>query len=400
MRERTLRIGSLMRVRCGRLILGTRPSPEPFVVTVDRPRRPGVVCKATAFLRGAAVAGALLTSACTDGSSPDSQARSPAPSTPIASGADPAPDIVADSPLVRIAKAERETVFSGWKTATSGPEGGRQTRMKVARLADGRTYMAWEQEGRQAMRWVYRSRHRWIDDPSLLAANYEVVDVSDDEAPIAWRPVRRLEVRSRNAGRPSMTLIVDRDTWLVLGEEIRDFEGVRRFAWHFDTIEFDPAEVPGEWPAAKSVVVTEDGRTNGSAGSGDPVASRASGSSGKPGSEIAADADAGADAADSPAPRALHADALPEGFVLVDRKPAHDGGVAAYYSDGLAAFVIRQRAVPITSAPARREGELSRQACSGRSEVSAVFEGIEVSILGNLPLPELEAIAASLRVGP
>jgi len=398
MRERTLRIGALMRARRDRLSCRARFSPEPVVVSGDRLRLSVFVRKATVLLRGVAVAGALLTSACTDGASPDLQARSPSPSTPIASEADPAPDSVADSPLVRIAKAERETVFSGWKTATSGPEGGRQTRMKVARLADGRTYMAWEQEGRQTMRWVYRSRHRWIDDPSLLAANYEVVDVSDDEAPIAWRPVRRLEVRSRHAVRPSMTLIVDRDTWLVLGEEIRDFKGVRQFAWHFDTIEFDPDEVPGEWPAAKSVVVNEDGQTNGSVGSGDPVASRASGSSSAPGSETAADV--GSDSMTPSASRALHADALPDGFVLVDRKSAHDGGVAAYYSDGLAAFVIRQRSVPIGAEPAGREGELSRQACSGRSEVSAVFKGIEVSILGNLPLPELEAIAASLRVGP
>jgi len=287
------------------------------------------------------------------------------PSSPMV---EPVPTAAAESSieLVRIAKAERETVFSGWKTATSGPEGGRQTRMKVSRLADGRTFMAWDQQGSHAMRWVYRSRHRWIDDPTLLASNYDIVEVAGEEATVAWRPARVIEVRPRRPGRPSMTMMVDAEHCLVLSEEIRDFEGATRFSWHFDTIEFDPAEAPEEWPQ---------------------------------GAESAVSADDDEGAAEEPEPSAgrVQLERLPEGFRLVDRKAVLHGGVADYYSDGLAVFVLRQS--PASSTSVSEEGELTCRSCSGRSEVSGTFGGIEVSILGNLPLEELEALAATLRVG-
>jgi hypothetical protein len=325
---------------------------------------------------GSVLVAAVLLTAC------GAETREASPGTqpgPDAITAQVKGDLVADSPLYRIARAERETVFSGWKTATLGPEGGRQTRMKVSRLAGGRTYMVWDEQGRTDMRWVYRSRNRWIDDPSLLATNYEAVEVENADATVAWRDTRTFEVRSRRTGRPSMTLVVDSERWLVLSEVLRDFEGEQTFEWHFDTVEFDPAEAPEEWPEGSGLPV-EDAGMSGSGISG-------SGTVNEP--EVAVGA--------------LQPETLPTGFVHLGRRAIGDDGVADDYSDGLAAFVIRQRPASLAEAPlagGAAEGELSCNTWSGRSAVSGTFAGTEVSIHGNLPLEELEALAASLRVGP
>ena len=159
-----------------------------------------------------------------------------------------------------------------------------------------------------------------------------------------------------------MMLVVDAERWLVLAEQIRDFEGTQRFEWHFDTIEFDPDESPDEWPE----------------GSGHAVQ--------------------GAGAVAEPAPGAIRPGELPEGFAHLERRVWGEDGVEDVYSDGLAAIVIRQRAAPLAAAV--EDGELSCRSCSGRSEVSGTFSGVEVSILGNVPVDELEALASSLHVGP
>ncbi len=267
-----------------------------------------------------------------------------------------------------ITLAERTRVYSGYKSALHGEDGrGRRTRMRVQRRADGRMVLEWDAGGTTTRRWVVRSRHRWIDDPSLLLENYDVVLPGDEVEDVAWRAVERVELRPRHPGRPSLTLLVDTETRLVLAEQLRDHDGVQRFAWRFDTIDFDPepeAFADAEVVAAPSCIETDSPTADGAA----------------------------------PAQPALSLGAPPAGFTRVARQRAQDGTLTEYWSDGLAAFVFRQ--TPAADLTGSDEGDFETRACSGRASVSGTVEGVAVELLGNLPTSELEAVAASLCVGP
>ena len=262
-----------------------------------------------------------------------------------------------------ITEAERTRVFSGYKTAVYGAdERGRRTRMHVARLADGRMVLEWEQGGETARRWVVRHRHRWIDEPSLLLENYDVVLSDEAEDDVAWRPVTRVELRPRRAGRPSMTLLVDAETQLVLGERLRGHDGVQRFSWRFDTIDYEPPTLDVD----EAEIVAAPDRIDASP--------------------------------DDCAWSVLTASKTPAGFRRVGCQRGDDDSLVEYWSDGLAAFVLRQR--PATELSDARDGELERRECSGRASVTGTVAGVDVTLLGNVPVDELEAVAASLRVRP
>jgi negative regulator of sigma E activity len=263
-----------------------------------------------------------------------------------------------------ILEAERSLAYSGYKTAVHGEQGaGRRTRMQVSRLEDGRMVLEWEQGGETGRRWVVRARHRWIDDPALLLANYDVEVVPGEaDRDVAWRAVQQLELRPRHPGRPSMTLLVDAETRLVLAERLRDHDGVERFAWQFDTIDYEPVPLDGD--EAEIVAAPEHDEA-------DPCECDWA---------VLAPAE------------------LPAGFERVGCRKDADGALVEYFSDGLAAFAFRQRPAEDLGGP--HDGELERRSCSGRSSVSGVIEGIEVLLLGNLPVDDLEAVAASLRVAP
>lgn len=265
--------------------------------------------------------------------------------------------------LREITQAERTLVYSGYKTAVHGNDGGgRRTRMLVSRLEDGRMVLAWERDGTTSRRWVVRSRHRWIQDPSLLLLNYEVVATGEAADDVAWRPVERVELRPRRPGRPSLELRVDVETRLVLGERLLDHDGVQRFAWQFDTLDYEPLALDVD----EAEIVAAPG-----ADDADP-----------------ADCDW----------EVLTAAVPPAGFERVGCRRGDDGSLAEYWSDGLAAFVLRQR--PSADPAGVHEGALERRECSGRASVSGVVEGVEFTILGNVPVDELEAVAEGLRVLP
>ncbi len=280
--------------------------------------------------------------------------------SPLTEAQVPARDLIA-----RIAAAEHGTVFAGYKTTFSGPDGeGRRTRMRVARHPTGRTFLEWESGGRSGRQWVYRSRHRWIDDPSLLLESYDVVPAAEADECVAWRTARRVEIVPRRPDRPSMSLLVDEATSLVLGETIRDSDGVQRFSWRFDTIEFDPAELPGDADEAEPVAAPEDT------------------------SVVLADGW-----------QRLDVVAVPEGFREVASEPLPRGGERVYYSDGLAAFSVLQR--PASGLAAGSEGEVVRQSCAGRARVTGTFGGVEVEVSGLLlPVAELELVVTGLHSRP
>jgi hypothetical protein len=278
----------------------------------------------------------------------DGDAKQPAPAD---SGADALRAVVA---------AEKSLVYTGYKRTIHGEEGvGRATRMKVSRSASGRTLLEWGDEGGQpTRRWAYRSRFAWLDDPGLLLRNYSVeVDPADGPA-VAWRDTRHLTIRARRPGRPSLDLLVDKETSLVLREQVRDFDGKLWLTNVFDTIDY---RAPDEAAADDA--------------SAEPLAE--------------------AGAADGSAQMPLRVTAPPDGFVRIGGVRSECGGLREDWTDGVAAFSVIER----TAGPAAAgvtEGELQRRACSGRAVVSGRFSGVDVTIAGNLPAAELETVARGL----
>jgi hypothetical protein len=258
--------------------------------------------------------------------------------------------------LARVIAAERSIPFSGYKRTIHGVEGeGRATRMKVSRDATGRTWLEWDPEGGETKRWRYAERRGWAASPDLLLRNYTV---TLDPAPgpaVAWRDTAHLTIGPRTAGRPTLDLLVDASTWVVLREQFRDCDGKVWFTNVFDSIEYGAPE-----PQSAAAEPLPD-----------------------------------ATPARSKTPLPLAVNAPPAGFVSVGRSDVEGGGVREDWSDGLAAFSVVERPAgsPGAGAPA---GRIARRACSGRASVNGVFGGVEVSVYGTLPVAELEAVVRSL----
>lgn len=268
-----------------------------------------------------------------------------------------APATEASSPegraaLERIVAAERSCVYSGYiRTIHGEPGEGRATRMRVSRSGTGRSVLEWEAGASGGRCFEYASRFAWLDDPELLLANYRVSLAADAGPAVAWRETRRVSVTPRRDGRPSLELLVDAETWLVLRSDLRDFEGRIWLTTLFETLDYAADEpTPG---GAERVTA--------------PAA-----------------------AAGRPLPLAVIRP-LP-GFVRVASEERPDGSVREDWSDGLAAFSLVQRAQPAASGA----GELVRRTSAGRASVSGVFDGVLVTVTGNLPASDLEAVVGSL----
>ncbi|MGH9648585.1 MAG: hypothetical protein ACRD4E_17405, partial [Bryobacteraceae bacterium] len=291
----------------------------------------------------AALCLALVLAACSDATAPSG--------TSAADGADL---------LRRAVEAEKSLVYTGEKRTICGEEGeGRATRMKVSRTAAGKTYLEWNQGGGGARRFVYESRAGWRDDPDLLLRNYSVTLDPADGPAVAWRETRHLLVRGRRPGRPSLDLYVDKDTSLVLREEMRDFEGKLWLTKVFDSVDFRAPDEPSAAAQAEPI--------------SDPLAARI-------GTALVP----------------LAVSSAPAGFVRAadDSSRRADGVLREDWTDGLAAFSVIERRKP--AAERAPEGELRRRRCSGRASVSGVLCGIDVTVVGNLPVTDLESVARGL----
>jgi hypothetical protein len=266
------------------------------------------------------------------------------------------PPAAPETVLARVIAAERSVPFTGYKRTIHGVEGeGRATRMKVTRDASGRTCLEWDPEGAEPRRWRYAERRGWAASPDLLLRNYTV---ALDPAPgpsVAWRDTAHLTIGSRTAGRPSLDLLVDAATWVVLREQFRDCDGKVWLTNVFDSIEYG---APQSQPAgAEALPDAPSART------------------------------------ETPLPLAVNAP--PAGFVSVGRSDVEGGGVREDWSDGLAAFSVVER--PVSSGgEASPAGRIARRACSGRASVNGVFGDVEVSVYGTLPVAELEGVVRSL----
>jgi hypothetical protein len=261
--------------------------------------------------------------------------------------------------LRRAVEAERTCVYSGYKRTIHGEEGeGRATRMKVSRTSSGRTLLEWDGCGGPARRWVYSNRAAWMEDTDLLLRNYTATLDAADGPAIAWRDTRRLTLRSARPDRPSLELLVDKETWVVLREQIRDLEGRLWLTNVFDTIDYRSLPASGDESAAEPL-----------------------------GDERTTDARLPA--------MPLSVTWTPEGFQRAGRTRAQRGGTREDWTDGLAAFSVILLAGQAGS-ESGRDGELQRRTCSGRASVSGLFGGVEVTVVGNLPVSDLESVVRSL----
>jgi hypothetical protein len=167
---------------------------------------------------------------------------------------------------------------------------------------------------------------------------------------------------------------VDAETWLVLAETYRDAGGREVRSHRFETIAFGPPAEPMPTEPAE------------------PIAAALS------------DTDAGQPAAPRRRPEGwtpLVASRLPEGFRPLAGELQPCGTWLDTYSDGLAALVIRQCVLPCdTGSPEPAvpgPTEVRRSRWGWGTTLTAQVQGRTVSVSGNLPDDELEAVLLGLR---
>lgn len=307
----------------------------------------------------------LGASACVPG---DESARPVAPPTQPVPGS--RPDTVHDPEsrdlLDRIVRAERSVAYHGVRTTVYGPEGGsRATRLRIVHTAEGRTFMEWTPArgdatpDRPSRSWSTESRFAWADHPALLLRNYRVVLLPDDPPPVAWRPSRLVRITGRSPGRPSLDLVVDAETWVVLADTWRTPDGASWLRGRFDAIEFGlPPEVPPERPS-ESIVA------------GDSV---------------------------PPADSTVLQVGLPlAGFERVRARTTPCGQWAEEFSDGLAAFSVRQSLAGPSDPVA---GEIRRKRWLGGGALSARIGVTAVVVDGALPDDDLQRVLGALGGDP
>ena len=311
------------------------------------------------FVLALLVASALSTGACD--ASTESAAGPPEP----AATAEAAADAAGHATLARIVDAEKSLAYHGFRSITQGPRGSsRETRLQVVHTADDRTLLTCAGDAAaQAPRWRSTARFPWLERPELLLANYSVTLDPRPSEPVAWRETRRVHVRGRHPARPSVELLVDAETWLVLAESALDASGAEWRHAEFESVEY------GDPPGG---AVTAD----------------------------SADCEPGLAAGDPPDEwTPLTPSSVPEGFerIAVGRSPC--GSWREDWTDGLAVFsVLQARRSPSDAAVERRaEGDVTRRRWRGGSALITTRDGVEITVFGTLGSDELLRVVRGLH---
>ena len=271
------------------------------------------------------------------------QATEPAPDPEQQARSEPQPG---EALLRRIVQAERTQVYSGYRRTIMGAPGEhRESRVHVFHDGAGNTLVEWGSGDEARTRWRYKSRFHWIEDPDLLLENYRVEFPAEETPPVAWRATRSVRLVGNRKGRPSMTLWVDRETSLVLREQLTDHEGKVRLTSFFETLELGP-------PTDRAVPTDAESL--------------------RPGGVVA----------DPEGWTPLRVTRAPPGFKRVSRGVLACGTLREYWSDGLAAFSVTQ--IP-DGGSEEVAGELKRSERQGRISLKGVFGGLRLTVSGVLP---------------
>ncbi|MCE9636614.1 MAG: hypothetical protein K8T90_12990 [Planctomycetes bacterium] len=288
-----------------------------------------------------------------------------------------APAAVRNDVLDRIVRAETTLAYHGLRSIVQGPRGAsRETRLRVAHAADGRTLIEWEGQGAASRRrWAAESRFPWVKTPDLLLANYDVALDPEPSAPVAWRETRRVTISGRHAARPSMELLVDAETWIVLTEVTRDASGNECRSARFETFELGPL------PQADA---TTRARAD------DPAVEA-----------LATDAPTPSERPDGLRPLAVRD--LPLGFRQIGAGMSACGAWRDDFSDGLATLSVLQRVATAVrdttpSASGRSEApEIRRRVWLGGSQLQTTIGGIEVTVAASLGAEDVLGVVRGLR---
>jgi hypothetical protein len=218
-------------------------------------------------------------------------------------------------------------------------------------------------EGRPR-RWVeWGSRHDyWLRDADRLLTNYTIE--RDGPREVAGRTGSRYVVRSRLADekRPTLELVVDDETGLLLSYRQVNWQGSATLTSSFTTLVIDPDVMPE-----------------------------------RPVRDVKAGAEAATtDASSAPSFSLLTPQFLPAGFRArgEGRRSGRNGtGWKTIYSDGLTWFEIRQW-------PAKEgaeEGVLKRSVRGSHVWMRMTHAGVSISLYGGLAPEELERVVRSLK---
>jgi hypothetical protein len=319
-------------------------------------------------LRGSAIAFVLATAltGCGRGARDGDPAD---PATAAASRPAAPADPASRETLDRIVRAESTIAYSGWRTVSQGPRGeSRETRLRVVRSAAGPTLLEWHGDDRRPegpRRWTVDCRFPWIGRPELLLRNYRVVLEAAPGEPVAWRETRRVRFEPRlaePAGRATLHLLVDAETWLVLAESTRGADGREWRSARFESIEYgaashdstDAASGPG--PSEPLEPPSPDRRVP-----------------------------------DGFQPRAVVG--LPEGFERVEAARSPCGAWREDFSDGLAGFSVLQAPADPDAPPV---GEVRRRTWLGGAALTARVGELTVTVTGSLSADDLLHVLRNL----
>jgi MucB/RseB N-terminal domain len=274
--------------------------------------------------------------------------------------ADPPPGPAVER-LSGMLEAERTLSYEAMKELHwISPRGDRWKFQFVQKYANGPSFVegVGEPAGR-SRRWMERfGRLYWLGDQKLLLENYRVREIG--RGSLVGRETVVLEIESKHAGRPSIELVLDAETNLLLGADFRNYEGKSTFCARCTSILFDPELPP--LPATKGLDVRKR------------------------------------EGPGKPAPPALsfiplEPKYLPEGFVKKSScRTRFSRGQKTIYTDGLSWIEVS-----VSKAPAGSPECVVRQFSRGNgTTMTMVVSGVAVRLVGRLSSDELLKVLRSL----
>ena len=267
--------------------------------------------------------------------------------------------------LHRMLAAEKSVEYEGMRDLVRFYESGeRRSFFFVQHYKNGPTLV--ERTGRpggRSRRWVERfGRLYWLADKELLLKNYIVVEKG--RRTVSERDGIVLEITSRHEGRPSIEIVVDVESNLLLAAEFRSYLGRISFRSEFRTLLIDPG-LPPRSPQRKW-----DGQRRSS------------------------DVEKMKDNGEQAIPFAMiEPQYLPEGFVRKSRwKSRRSPRVNTMYSDGLSWIQISLS----PAEPGSPERVVKQTCCGSRTTMKMVLDGISIRLVGRLDPSVLLKVLGSL----
>ena len=143
--------------------------------------------------------------------------------------------------LQKMLEAEKTVSYEGMRDLVWFRESGERRSFFFVQHYEGGPSLV-ESVGRPGGRnrqWVERyGRLYWLADMKLLLENYLVTETG--HRTVSDRDGIMLEIASRHAGRPSIEIVIDNETSVLLAADFRSYQGATTFRSEFRTLLIDP----------------------------------------------------------------------------------------------------------------------------------------------------------------